>query len=52
MLSNKKIEIDKIYIITYNNKKETNTMNNLINVKLNNWWEVWGNKHSYKFVMF
>lgn len=35
-----------------NKFKGDKTMNNLINSKLNNWWNVWEIKnHPYKFVM-
>ena len=48
----KLVNVDKIYILTYNsNIKETNTMSNLCNIKLNNWWNVWDKNHPYKFVV-
>ena len=46
------ISVDKIQILAYNtNIKETNTMSNLSNIKLNNWWNVWDKNHPYKFVV-
>lgn len=43
--------VDKIKLETYNRIKETNTMINLNNIKLNNWWNVWDKNHPYRFVV-
>lgn len=47
LTKNKKCDYNKKEVI-----KETDSMNNLINVKLNNWWKVWANEnYPYSFVM-
>ena len=46
------VNVDKMKVLAYNsNIKETNTMSNLSNIKLNNWWNVWDKNHPYKFVV-
>lgn len=45
------INVDIFIKNVYYNYKETITMNNLINFKLNNWWNVWEENHPYKFVV-
>lgn len=50
-VKNFEVNVDKIKILAYYNIKETNTMSNLSNIKLNNWWNVWDKNHPYKFVV-